>query len=87
MSKCFETIIEDDISPVERTDAEVTRQYAENWDSTFTTPERYANYKLKILQNDMYIKLTWDEKVRMRNCTSQAAIDAMFRGLIEKYWG
>ena len=80
MSKCFE-VRSDEIAAVE-----CKRQYGENWDSEFTTPERYANYKLNILQKDMRINLEWDDIKHMRELTSVAAIDAAFRSIINRYW-
>lgn len=89
MSKCFEEerIEVPDLPPIVDDHDEDQRRYSENWDTNFTTVDRYVNYKLKILRNDMYINPTWEEISHMRDCQTRGAVDAAFRSLITKYWG
>lgn len=89
MSRCFEnrTVeIEENVGEPDSEYVETKRQYGENWDSEFTSPERYANYKIKILQKDMRIDLTWEERVHLRSLKSLTAIDAAFRSIINRHW-
>ena len=89
-SKCFEnrkseaTEVNEPANVTES--VEPVRQYGENWDSEFTTPERYANYKIKVLQKDMQIDLSWEERIHLRELKTRTAIDAAARSIINRHW-
>lgn len=84
-SKCFEKVgsISGELSKME----EGRRQHQENWDcSEFINANQYAERKITMLKNEMFIDLADEDELHLKSLTSRGAIDACVRAMINKYW-
>lgn len=67
--------------------AEGDRKYKTNWDtSEFVDCEQYVELKLEMLQKEMYIHVSDDEKRHLKTLKTQSAIDAAVRSIIDRHW-
>lgn len=85
-SKCFDSdgVKTGVLSKME----EGRRQHQENWDcSEFINANQYADRKITMLKNEMFIDLSAEDELHIRGLTSRGAIDACVRAMINKYWG
>lgn len=53
----------------------------------FTTPDKFIESKVKMLEEDFRIRLTDEDKWHLREYKTEGEINAAVRGLIDKYWG
>lgn len=84
-SKCFDSdgVKTGALSKME----EGRRQHQENWDcSEFINANQYADRKITMLKNEMFINLSAEDELHIRGLTSRGAIDACVRAMINKYW-
>ena len=68
--------------------AEGDRKYMSAWDvSEFVDCKQYVESKLEMLQKEMYIQVSDYEVKHLRSLSSQSAIDAAVRSIIDRHWG
>lgn len=53
---------------------------------SFTDPDAYIDAKIEMLQGEFMIKLTYDDKLYLRQYKTENEINAAVRGIINKYW-
>lgn len=84
VSKCFGGIVKSD---AKNNQVEWKRQQQEPWDcSEFVNCEQYANRKITMLKNEMFIDLSDEDAAHIIGLKTRGAIDAAVRGMINKYW-
>lgn len=52
----------------------------------FTSPQKYADAKLKILEQEFKLPLTEEDKLRVYKCKIEVDVDRACRSLINKYF-
>jgi hypothetical protein len=83
LSKCFGEVETKTVVSGE----EWRRQSQEPWDcSEFVNAEQYAERKIMMLKQEMFIDLSPADELHLRGLTSRGAIDACVRAMINKYW-
>lgn len=65
---------------------ESTRRIHKSLDSNFKTTERYVNFKLEMLRNEMHIEPTDKEVAHLRELKTMGDIDRAVHSIIERYW-
>lgn len=85
VSKCFGEVASKDKKS--NTTQEYERQYREGWDcSEFVNAEQYAERKINMLKQEMFIDLSYEDEKHIRGLKTRESIDASVRGMINKYW-
>lgn len=61
-------------------------EYITGHSPIFTTPEKYAKAKLKILRRDFYIEPTEAELEHLKTLKTQISIDNAILSIINRHW-
>lgn len=52
----------------------------------FVDPDKYVDDKVKMLEEEFMIKISYDDTVYLRQYKTENEINAAVKGLINKYW-
>ena len=63
------------------------RQYKTTWDTDYETPEQWAEMKIIMLQNEMFIKPTQEELDHLRSLKTENDINRAVQSIINRHWG
>lgn len=53
----------------------------------FTTPEKFIEWKIEMLETDFCIELTDKEKAHLKSLKTENAINAAVRKIMDDHWG
>ena len=62
------------------------KQERECWFAEFKTPKQYADAKIKMLREDMFIKPTKKEIEHLYSLKTQHDIDRSIASIVDKHW-
>lgn len=65
---------------------DMRRQGLQDWDIDFVSPEQFADAKLIMLRNEMYIEPTEEEIVHLYEQKTEYAINRVVLGIISRHW-
>lgn len=90
-SKCF--VIDHGAGAVakkksaKKKDAEQLRRYRNAYEaSDFVNPKQYIERKIEMLEKEMFIHVSDDERTHLKTLETQNAIDAAVRSIIDRHW-
>lgn len=87
MGKCFGDLME---LLKDETEDVSTKEYDlgdDRFFEKFESPEQYVKTKLRMLEDDMCIRLTEEELAHLKELKTETAIDAAVRSIIARHWG
>lgn len=63
-----------------------TDEFTASYIPRFTTPEEFINAKIELLQGELCIHLTYEDKQYLRQFKTEGEINAAVKAIINKYW-